>query len=524
MRVDTPEQAAAFDNMETRPIVTAEWRQFAVVLNVAPDALGFTFGGILADTGQAWWSDLRLEVVGPDVATTGGPAPGRYTATESATMRSMYANALPAPVNLELSARELVTSLPAIAWLRREAIPFQSAEPTGVVTDLAFLRGMVGDARLVGLGEATHGTREHFQMKHRILQYLVRELGFTALAMEASWPEANDIDLYVRTGRGDPAVLLSNLYFWTWNTQEVLDMIRWMREYNATMPPARQVRFLGFDMQFPGTAMDTVTAFVRRVDPALAPAVDSAYACLAPYRNRRQTAGPLRYDRADAAVRATCRAAVTRVHADLVAAAPRHLARVSAEEQARAVQSARLVVQWEDMAADGGTGTARDRYMAENVAWLRAQLPAGTRMALWAHNQHLANVRDAQGSYLRTWYGADYRIIGFTFGTGAFNARPITDGVLGTPRALTTTRVIGGSFEAHAEATTLPRFAVDVRRVTGATDAAALTRAPMRNVGAAFDTRRPELYFGTVRLPEQYDVLIHFRTSTPTRLLPFRFE
>src|SRR5512147_1133880 len=107
-------------------------------------------------------------------------------------------------------------------WLRGAAVPFGQIDPGDKLDDLEPLRQIVGNARIVSLGEATHGTREFFQMKHRILRFLVERMGFTAFAIEATWPEANRLDRYVRTGEGDPAVLLSGLYFWTWNTDEVL--------------------------------------------------------------------------------------------------------------------------------------------------------------------------------------------------------------------------------------------------------------------------------------------------------------
>ena len=73
----------------------------------------------------------------------------------------------------------------------------------------------------MSLGENTHGTRDFFEMKARILRFLVEEMGFDAFAIEATWPESNRLDAYVRTGEGDPAELLSGLYFWTWNTESV---------------------------------------------------------------------------------------------------------------------------------------------------------------------------------------------------------------------------------------------------------------------------------------------------------------
>lgn len=87
-----------------------------------------------------------------------------------------------------------------IQWLETHAAPFHSSDPEYPLDDLSFLKGMVGDARIVSLGEATHGTREFFRMKHRIFRYLVEEMDFKTFAIEASWPEANRINHYLQTG------------------------------------------------------------------------------------------------------------------------------------------------------------------------------------------------------------------------------------------------------------------------------------------------------------------------------------
>src|SRR5215211_3726211 len=150
--------------------------------------------------------------------------------------------------SLEVSEPSRFTVPPeTIDWLSRNATTLTTTDPSASLTDLEPLRQMIGSAHIVGMGEGTHGTREFFLMKHRILKFLVREMGFTHFAIEATSPEADDVNRYVLTGEGDPRKLLSHLYFWTWNTQEVLDMIEWMREWNSTAPQSQRVQFLGFD-------------------------------------------------------------------------------------------------------------------------------------------------------------------------------------------------------------------------------------------------------------------------------------
>lgn len=151
-------------------------------------------------------------------------------------------------------------------WLRSEVHPFDTAEPGGGTGDLDFLRDMIGSARVVALGEATHGTHEFVAMKHRVLEFLVEEMGFNTFALEATWLESNGVNDFVHTGQGDPLVLLSGLYFWTCCPEEVLDMVEWMREHNRSPGNAPLVSFYGFDMQYPGMAIHNVLQFMGEVD------------------------------------------------------------------------------------------------------------------------------------------------------------------------------------------------------------------------------------------------------------------
>jgi erythromycin esterase len=125
---------------------------------------------------------------------------------------------------------------------------------------------MIGNARVVALGEATHGTHEFFQLKHRMLEFLVSEMNFNVFAIEANMPEGFDLNEYVLNGKGDPERLLSGLYFWTWDTEEVLRLIRWMRQYNADERHQRKVKFYGFDMQAPVRPVKVALAYLRRID------------------------------------------------------------------------------------------------------------------------------------------------------------------------------------------------------------------------------------------------------------------
>ncbi len=174
------------------------------------------------------------------------------------------------------SATPQEPDLDQVAWVRHHALAFDTVEAGHGFDDLEPLREVVGDARIVALGEGTHGTREFFQMKHRLVEFLASEMGFTIFAIEANMPEAYRVNDYVQGGKGDPQRLIGGMYFWTWNTEEVLAMCEWMQEFNAT--GAGTLAFTGFDMQTPQVAMETVREFVADHEPGYADELDKVYA------------------------------------------------------------------------------------------------------------------------------------------------------------------------------------------------------------------------------------------------------
>lgn len=131
--------------------------------------------------------------------------------------------------------------------LQATSVRLTSLSPGDSDDDLIPWGRTLDGVRVVGLGEATHGTREFFLLKHRLIGYLVREHGFTGFALEADPDGCRALDTFVTTGRGDPARALGELGYWTWHTEEVLDLLRWMRAHNTTVPPERAVRVVGVD-------------------------------------------------------------------------------------------------------------------------------------------------------------------------------------------------------------------------------------------------------------------------------------
>jgi erythromycin esterase-like protein len=164
---------------------------------------------------------------------------------------------------------------PFVDWAQQHAIRLKTVEAGHGFEDMEPLRAVVGSARIVALGEATHGTREFFQLKHRMIEFLATQMGFTIFSIEANMPEAYRLNDFVLNGNGDPRDLIKGMYFWTWNTEEVLDMVLWMREFNRS--GKGRIEFTGFDMQTPTVSMEIVRAYVLANDTAYFDVLDRTY-------------------------------------------------------------------------------------------------------------------------------------------------------------------------------------------------------------------------------------------------------
>ena len=408
---------------------------------------------------------------------------------------------------------------PDVAWLQANAIAFDSPEAETGFADLEPLREIIGDARIVSLGEGTHGTREFFQMKHRLLEFLVKEMGFNTFAIEATWPESNLVNDYVLNGEGDPASLLAGLYFWTWNTQEVLDQILWMRRHNENPGDAPRVKFFGFDMQFPLMAIDNVVSYLEAVDPDFAITASEEYDC---YRRSWND-----YDNLSSLDRTLCGIAVKGVHDSIRVRKSDYLLFSSQDAYALALQNARIVVQNEDYKRGGGAAV-RDRYMAENADWLLEQEGPDAKIVLWAHNGHVGDQRSgswvSMGHHLRVTHGDDMIVLGFAFNQGSFTAyEGNADGSIGQLKSHSVGPTTRNSYERYFSEAGLPRFILDLGPVfTDTSPEGVWMNGPQefRSIGSVYRPSSPEVYFSPVYLPQVYDAVVFFESTTASQLLP----
>jgi len=313
-------------------------------------------------------------------------------------------------------------------------------DATGVPDDFA---AAAADAAVVGLGEASHGARECFTGKTRLLRHLVAEADCRIFALEASLPAVRAIDDYVAHGEGTPADALGSLHIWPWTTAAVADLLRWLRSFNADRPLPDRVRVRGIDCQYTTGAVASIRRFLDETVPERA-------ASLADDLDTADDGGtpPIRDDdpaaTADAAERV---AAATR---DLLASA---VESETADAETVEIDDAvarrvRADCRTLDAAAElrrgyvGADGVpdelpnTRDETMADEVSRLAERVDAP--VAVWAHDSHLDRRRSrptvdgvdpapSAGSFLADRFGDDYVLVQFSLGAGAVTAVTETD-------------------------------------------------------------------------------------------------
>lgn len=401
-----------------------------------------------------------------------------------------------------------------VQWIQHQAIPLKTSEAGHGFDDMEPIRKIVGDAHLVNLGEATHGTREFFQLKHRMLEFLVTKMGFTVFGIEATFPESFDVNRYVLTGEGDPGKALDNLYFWTWNTEEVLAMIRWMRKYNEDPTHTKKVKFYGFDMQSPENAAKFTIEYLKKVDPGQAESAQTAFEILKNQSREKWKAIPQK--KKDAAG-----AKLTEVLTMFDNKKDAYIQRSSAEQWDIARRHIRVLQQsYEDSVA--GTGKSiRDQAMAENIEWILKHEGPEAKMVAWAHNGHVTTNREQNtgnqpmGSYLRQVLGKEMVVFGFAFNQGSFQAMDGGDEGKGV-HPFTVGPAPEGSLDSTLARTGLKIAALDLRAVPThgpVSDWFARTHKT-RSIGAVYNVSAAKDYYTRTVIANDFDALLFVEKTT----------
>jgi erythromycin esterase len=421
---------------------------------------------------------------------------------------------------------ELKRNSAATAWFARNAIPVRSITAGSGFQDLMPLRRVLRNVRVVGLGEATHGSREFFQIKHRLLEFLVKEMGFTLFGIESSYAACEKINEYVLYGKGNRNEVLAGQRYWQWNTEEVAEMIEWMREYNRTAPESKKVKFYGFDFSANDLAIETVLAYLKKVAPER---VESATAALEPMKMnnpKRPTFVPFFSLNAEEKVSITAR--VNELFDYLSSNKISFVQSSSIQDYEKALQHARLLKQftdtysnptYEEDKADSGVAT-RDRYMSENIERILKKEGEAAKMVVWSHNGHIKTTPYVMGYYLRKAFGKNYYAFGFSFNRGSFQALGIRAEVAPVVEEFSLGPAYQGSVGWLLNRVGKQNFAVNLRDAPKTGPAADWLTLPhaMRSIGNGYAPGNPAGYYrAPIVLNQAFDGIIFIESTIRTR-------
>lgn len=388
----------------------------------------------------------------------------------------------------------------------------------------------IGDARVVLLGEATHGTEEFYRERGRITKRLIEEKGFDAIALEADWPDAHRVHRFVQamSTDADPRQALGSFQRfpgWMWRNTVMLDFVAWLRGYNAARSSAeRRVGVYGIDLYSLYASVDAVVAYLERVDPEAAARARKRYACLGHF-GKDTTAYAYT---AGLGLGTPCEDEVVQQLVELrerALAHARHDGGPTGDELFYIEQNALLVKNAEEYYRSlfrGSTVTwnLRDRHMADTIAailqHLDRRLGRLSKICVWAHNSHLGDARATEmgrdgelnvGQLVRERMMRDAFLVGFSTYEGQVTAASDWDG---PAERKVLKPALEGSYEALFHSTNVPAFTLLPDGEGHLPDVLRRERLE-RAVGVVYrpDTERQSHWFHA-RMADQFDAVIHF--------------
>lgn len=414
------------------------------------------------------------------------------------------------------------------------AIVASAAVPLPAIDDEGFgaMFDALADARLVLLGEASHGTAEFYRARAAITRHLIERHGFSIVAVEADWPDAATIDAYVRERPAPPidGPAFSRFPTWMWRNTDVAAFIGWLRQWNAGRPADGQAGFHGLDLYNMAGAISAVLAYLDRTDSQAAREARDRYGCIMPWADQPEAYGHL----AASAGFAVCEQPVVEM---LCALHARQMACLEDCEALRdATANARLIANAEAYyrAAYWGSTESwnlRDTHMFETLCALLDAKGPDAKAVVWAHNSHIGDVSRTEkgwtrgqlslGQLCRERFGTDAALVGFGTHGGTVACASDWDEPMEVKQLLPSRL---HSYERIMHDSGIDRFLLDLR--SGFHDEARIgLHEPrlQRFVGVIYrpETERWSHYY-SCRLPEQFDFYLWFDQTQAVMPLPAR--
>jgi erythromycin esterase-like protein len=410
---------------------------------------------------------------------------------------------------------------------RFAALAANAARPIDTDAALDELAAHAARASIVLIGEASHGTADFYAMRAAVTRRLITDHGFRAVTLEADWPDTFRVHRFV-TGRSDDddaQTALSDFRrfpAWMWRNETMREFVGWLAEFNSARTAEERVGLFGLDLYSLYGSIESVLAYLDRVDPAAAARARARYRCFEYFGDNAQGYALAVMQGVDSCEDAAVAQLVDlRRHAML----PLKGGAGADEDVFSAEQNARLIVNAERYYRSmyrgrESTWNMRDRHMVETLEALRDRIPgASDGTVVWAHNSHLGDARATEmsrrgevnvGQLVRERHGRDVYSIGFSTFDGTVTAASDWDAPAERKRVRPG---LAGSYERTFHESGHDRFWVDL----GDRDTATVLHGALlqRAIGVIYrpDTERWSHYF-EARLPEQFDAMIHLDHTT----------
>jgi erythromycin esterase len=325
-----------------------------------------------------------------------------------------------------------------VSGLKEYATGLSSVDPVADSTDIDAISARFANADVVGLGEATHGTRDLFALKHRLVRYLVEECGFRTIAFETDFAKTRPLTEFVQYGEGASSDALDEVALWVWKTEGVLAMFDWLREFNAGRPMNDRVRVYGISLSTPSEPASELRRYLQRVDPTYLDTIDGRISSIADGEIPTDDTVTAEYLGTGLELAGSIRERLDEHRQSYVdASSPsdfqfaRHLCRHLEQN-----------CEWNELRLanpgqfDPEAFERRDSYMAENVEWCHEH-DSGAGVVVYAHNTHVKRgsfdmdyewaTGQTLGEFLDRTMGAEYCPLGTEFARGEFRAVPNDD-------------------------------------------------------------------------------------------------
>ncbi|MEN5088577.1 erythromycin esterase family protein [Sphingobacterium faecium] len=472
-----------FDDMAGKRIDhTSSWQEVSISAKIDSNAAiisigGACYGGALT----AWFDNFELFIDGK-----------KYIS--------------PVPRTAALTKNELEV-------LKKYCYPLESSDPNiETNTDLSILKKLTKDARIISLGESSHGSSEIFKMKHRIIKYLSQHDTFNMLAFEANMPESNTLNKAILDQQFDQVNLIKTLYLWPWHTTEIRNLLNWVQDFNQGKP---KIEFAGFDMQFYKGAIEEVKKALQTNTDIQKDLYEFEYfisTIAYQYINQK--------GKVSLPVEQMHR--TTQLHTQVKTAIQK--SDKTGTEKDWLLQNMRILEQYVDhKIGDGNPEEKRDRYMAENLLWLLDNRP-DPKIIVWAHNGHISKSNktidkgfiDSQmrmGGYIADSIPGKSLAIGFTFYDGSYTAMDPND-----IKPFPAVTAFPGTYEHFLNQMDEPSFILDLKKIKANKPVELdwlLSTLPFRIVGA----NKQDIEFQDTNIADAFDYLIFIKTSTNSHLL-----